>query len=129
MASKLEKHEKFIVAQLAQRCSYASIAKSLTDLGCKTSPQNVFSWARNRASKLQARQALVNPLPSTALPAAATTKSMPLPDASPLSVVSPNIPNLGRSASISKKEPTEVEIKMAALMDKASSSQSLDWKK
>lgn len=62
MASRLEKHEKFILDQLLLRRSYESIARDLAGMDCKTSRQNLMVWVKNRAEKLKARRELTDPL-------------------------------------------------------------------
>lgn len=66
MASRLEKHEKFILDQLLLRHTYESIARSLNELGCRSSRQNLMSWVKNRTKKLKVRRELIDPPTSTA---------------------------------------------------------------
>ncbi len=110
MASKLEPHEKFILEQLLQRRSYQSITESLSNLGCKTSRQNLMSWVKNRAEKLRARRELADPSPSVVFvnqvaPAApkfqakATPKSESVKAVEPVRVASHNPQDLNKIMS------------------------------
>lgn len=143
MGSKLENYEAFILEELAKGRSYATIAAALEKMGLKTSAQNIHAWAARRASKVLSRQYLVNPIANPRadvlgqeeegvdLEEAAAVAAAAAPTSKPLQapVVTPPLPVLGRSASISKQEPTEVEKKMTELAQLASNPSPLGWKK
>lgn len=141
MGSKLENYEAFILEELAKGRSYATIATALEKMGMKTSAQNIHAWVVRRASKVKARQHLLNPglSPQQDAPgqeeqavdlaeAAAAAAPKPAQGSAPPAGTSP-MPTPVRSASITKQEPSEVQKKFDELAQQAANPSPLGWKK
>lgn len=133
MPSRLEDHVDFILSELLAGRSYVSIAQKLSKMGCQTSRPNLSIWVKRRAARIQANQRLVNPTlaPDQGSSAFSDTKGPRIGTDTGTSPKSPGEPlkTIARSASIAKKEPTDIERKMSELAAQAGKTSMPGWKK
>ena len=60
MSSKLQEHAELVSAQLQKGLSYSQIVLVLHAHGCITTRQNLISWLKRRAARIQSRLYLID---------------------------------------------------------------------
>jgi hypothetical protein len=104
MASKHDSHETFILAQLLDGVSYVKVAAALASLGCKTTPTEIYLWAKRRAEKKGRRAAMLQPQLVAASPVAPVAMAPAAPETLPIKSATPAAPTVTRRSSISKSK-------------------------
>ena len=140
MKSKLQDHAELVATRLQQGLAYTEIVRELSELGCITTRQNLTSWLKRRAARIQSRSHLADPLSALQASAqvvpnsAVSAEKQDSTVASGASVQSVqqaarSMPVVTRSSSVVKSPPSSAEVEIEELAKRAAKPPSLNWKK